>query len=319
MKLMKLSLALTTSVLAFTVAANAQERWSIATSSTGSGPYINGSAIAENVNSKQKELSVSAQTSGGYNDNLGLVAAGEATSGLTLLSELGDAWRGTGKFETLPNAKEMFAPLRRMFPVTTATFQCVVLAESGIKSFADMKGKKFNVNVPATATHAVNMNLIAAFNMAASDFNIFEIATSGSYDALSNGIVDMTCNGQPMPSSSILQVAASKPVDVIPIPDEVLARMNDAYFGTMLRVTIPAGTYAGQDDEVTTFAYPEVLFVREDASEEAVYTFTKAYWEGAQPDSPAFKQVSVENAALNVDPPLHPGTERYLRERGLLD
>lgn len=319
MKLMKLGLALTTSVLAFTVAANAQERWSIATSSTGSGPYINGSAIAENVNSKQKELSVSAQTSGGFNDNLGLVASGEVQSGLTLLSELGDAWRGTGKFETLPNAKEIFAPLRRLFPVTTATFQCVVLADSGIKSFDDLKGKKLNVNVPATATHAINQNLLAAFDMAFTDFRIFEIATSGSYDALSNGIVDATCNGQPMPSSSVLQVSASKPVDLLPIPDEVFERLNEAYRGTMLRVSIPAGTYPGQENEVATFAYPEVLFVREDASEEAVYAFTKAYWEGAQPASPAFAQVSIDHAALNVDPPLHPGTERYLREQGLMD
>lgn len=319
MKLLKLSFTLATSMLALTGAANAQERWSIATSSTGSGPYINGSAIAEKVNANQSELSVSAQTSGGFNDNLGLVASGEVNLGLTLLSELGDAWRGTGKFEELGNAQEIFAPLRRMFPVTTATFQCVVLADSGIKSFDDLRGKKLNVNVPATATHAINQNLVAALEMTFGDFQIFEMATSGSYDALSNGIVDATCNGQPMPSSSILQVSASRAVDVLPIPDDVFERLNEAYHGTMLRVSIPAGTYPGQDEEVATFAYPEVLFVHENADEEMVYTFTKAYWEGEQPSTPAFTQVTIEHAAFEVDPPLHPGAERYLREQALID
>lgn len=319
MKTITLSFVLTSSVLILTSAANAQERWSIATSSTGSGPYINGSAIADAVNSNQSELEVSAQTSGGFNDNLGLVAQGDVNSGLTLLSELGDAWRGTGKFEEIANASEIFAPLRRMFPVTTATFQCVVRADSGIESFEDLKGKKLNVNVPATATHAINQALLSALGMSFDDFQIMEIATSGSYDALGNGIVDATCNGQPMPSGSILQLSASQPVNVLPFPDDAFERLNEAYRGTMLRASIPAGTYPGQNEEVETFAYPEVLFVHENADEEAVYTFTKAYWEGSQPTSPAFGQITIKNATLDVDPPLHPGVERYLREQGLID
>lgn len=319
MKIRKFSFTVVASIIALTSAANAQERWSIATSSTGSGPYINGSAIAENMNAGQDFLDVSAQTSGGFNDNLGLVAMEEVNSGLTLLSELGDAWRGTGKFAEMPNAQELFAPLRRMFPVTTATFQCVVLADSGIKTFDDLKGKKLNVNVPATATYAINQNLVAALEMTFGDFQVFELATSGSYEALSNGIVDATCNGQPLPSSSVLQVAASKPVNVLPVSDDVFERLNEAYHGTMLRVSIPAGTYTGQDEEIQTFAYPEVLFVHESADEDAAYELTKAYWSGTQPTTPAFKQITIENATLDVDPPLHPGAERYLREQGLLD
>ncbi|PWV98830.1 hypothetical protein DFR52_104120 [Hoeflea marina] len=313
-----LTLALVTATAIMPAVGHAEERWSIATSSTGSGPYIIGSAIAETMNASQDMLDVSAQTSGGYNDNLNLVAQGQVNAGLTLLSELGDAWRGTGKFEALPGAKEAFAPLRRMFPVTTATFQCVVRADSGIKSFADLKGKKLNINVPATATQAINRNLIAAFQMSVDDFQIMEIATSGSYDAVGNSVVDATCNGQPLPSGSIQQLAASAAVNVLPIPDEVFDRINEAYHGTMLRTTIAANTYPGQTEEVMTFAYPEVLFVSADADEEQVYTATKAYWEGKRPTNPAFKQITIENATLDVDPPLHPGTERYLREKGLI-
>jgi len=310
--------ALIIGLAALPTAGKAAQRWSIATSSTGSGPYIVGSAIAQTVDRNQDELDVSAQTSGGYNDNLGLVAQGNVNVGLTLLSELGDAWRGQGKFEKLPNAKTMFSPLRRLFPVTTATLQCVVRADSGIRTFADLKGKRLNINVPATATQANNLALIKAFGMKPSDFTLLEIATSGSYDAVANGVADATCNGQPMPSGSIEQLAATTPVRILPIPDDVFKKMSKAYHNTPIRVTIPANTYPGQAKDVKTLANPEVLFVRKDADEDAVYTFTKAYWKGKRPSNPAFNDVTITNALIDVDPPMHPGVVRYLKEVGLL-
>jgi TRAP transporter TAXI family solute receptor len=299
-------------------AASAQEKWSIATSSTGSGPYITGSAIAQVVSARSDKLDVSAQTSGGYNENLSLVAQGGVNAGMTLLADLQDAYRGTGKFESLTNAKEMFSPLRRLFPVTIATVHCTVRADSGIKSFDELKGHKLNINVPATATQQINRALLKALGMKPEDFQIYEIATSKSFDSLGDGIVDATCNGLPMPGSPVTQLAASTPVNMLPISDEAFEKLNKAYGGTMLRVTIPANTYAGQTEDVQTFGYPEVLFVNADADEDAVYELTRAYWSGPQPENPAFHGVTIENALIEADPPLHPGVVRYLRERGLV-
>ncbi len=318
MKHLPFAAVLTAVLIAAPALATAQERWSIATSSTGSGPYIVGSAIAQTINERQGTVKVSAQTSGGYNENLMLVTQGQVNSGLTLLADLNEAYRALGKFSSIPNAKQMFSNLRRMFPVTTATFHCAVRADSGIKSFADLKGKKLNINVPATSTQQINRSMIAALGMKASDFTLFEIATSKSFDALGDHVVDATCNGLPMPGSPLMQLAATTPINLISLPDDAFARLNEAYGGTMIRVVIPANTYPGQTAEVRTFAYPEVLFVRADAREDLVYALTKAYWEGPQPNNPAFKQITLQNAAVDVEPPIHPGVARYLRERGLL-
>ncbi|SMF35488.1 hypothetical protein SAMN06265365_1125 [Tistlia consotensis] len=318
MRLRTLAAAAALIALGLPSLAAAQTKWSIATSSTGSGPYITGSAIAQTVNSRTDKLDVSAQTSGGYNENLSLVARGDVDSAMTLLADLQDAVRGTGKFTKLPNAKEMFAPLRRLFPVTVATAHCVVRADSGIKSFKDLKGKKLNINVPSTSTQQINRALIKALGMKPEDFQIFEIATSKSFDSLGDGIFDATCNGLPMPGSPVMQLAATTPVNILPIPDAAFAKLNAAYGGTMLRITIPANTYPGQTEDVKTFGYPEVLFVNEKADENAVYEFTKAYWDGKQPDNPAFKNITLRNALVDVDPPMHPGVIRYLRERGLV-
>ena len=309
-----LGLALCCSVA---LSASAQQRWSIATSSTGSGPYIIGSAVANAVNANSDALAVSAQTSGGYNNNLLLVSGKRASSGLTFLSDLVEAYEGSGSFAELP--KGAFGKLRRMFPVTLTTVYCVVPAKSDIRSFADLRGRKVNINVAATSTNRANKAIIAASGLSLSDFKTFEIATSKSYEALQDGIVDATCNFQPHPSSSVEQLAASMPVRVLPISDEVFAAVNASYANTMRRITIEANTYAGQTEEVMTFAAPEILFTHADQDEEAVYALTKAYWEGERPTSAGFAGISLKDALGDYPVPLHPGTERYLREKGMIE
>lgn len=299
------------------LSATAQERWSIATSSTGSGPYIIGSAIANTVNENTDEIQASSQTSGGYNNNLVQVAEKQTNSGLTFLSDLVDAHSGTNDFSKLPEG--MFSSLKRMFPVTNTTVHCIVPASSDIYFFEDLRGKKLNINVDATSTNRTNKAIIEANGMTQEDFRIFEIATSNSYDALSDGIVDATCNFQPFPSSSIQQMAVSTPIRIIPISDEVFDAVNEVYSGTMQRVSIPANTYPGQTEEVDTFAAPEVLFTHADTDEETVYAFTKAYWEGERPTIAGFGETTLENALGELSIPIHPGTERYLREKGLID
>lgn len=84
------------------ISASAQQRWAIATSSTGSGPYIIGSAIANAVNGNTDSLAVSEQTSGGYNNNLVLVSGKRANSGLTFLPDLVEAHKSVGGFATMP-------------------------------------------------------------------------------------------------------------------------------------------------------------------------------------------------------------------------
>lgn len=300
-------------------AAAAEERWAIATSSTGSGPFIVGSSIAEIVNPRTDLLAISAQTSGGYNENLSLVASGQVQLALTSLSDLGAAWRGDGQFEALPNAQQLFEPLRRLFPVTTANMHCVARADSGFASFEDLRGARLNINVPATTTQTVNRAMLDALGMSVDDFQIFEIATSGSFDALRDGIVDATCNYQPLPSGATLQLSSSVPVTLFPLHDEAFEKLNEQYRGSMIRIEIPAGTYRGQDEAVPSFGFAEVLFTHKDVSEDLIYEFTRAYWEGSQPDHPAFSLITIENAAIDVDPPMHPGAERFFREMGIID
>ena len=109
------------------------------------------------------------------------------------------------------------------------------------------------------------------------------------------------------------------PIRILPISGAVFDAVNALYANTMRRVTIAANSYPGQTAAVITFAAPQVLFTHVDQDEEAVYAFTKAYWEAEQPTSAGFAGITLEDAQGEFPVPLHPGTARYLREKGLID
>lgn len=308
-------------ILGMSGAANGAQRWSVATSSTGSGPYIMGSTMAQVINGAQNKIELSAQSSGGYNANLSLVADGSSTLGLGALPDLIDAYNGTGKFEKLPN-KGRFKNLRLMFPVALSTWHCMVRADSGIKSFQDLKGKKFNLNVPSTATRGINEALIKSLGMSMSDFKIFSISSGKTFDALQNNVIDASCNGLAVPSGSVLQLGSQVPIHLLSIDDKAYQALDSHFHGALLRTKIPANTYPGQTKAAVTFANEDTLYVNKDVPADLVYAFTKAYFENLaqlQKKYSSFKGLSLkQDAAMKVDFPRHPGVVRYMREKGLL-
>ena len=298
----------------------ATEAWSIVTGPTGSNPYIMGSVIASVVNGKQDLVRLSAQTSGGYNENLSLVALEKATIGMTFMSDLIDAYTGVGKFKKLPR-KEMFQQLRLLFPHALSTYHYVVRKDSGIRTWEDLKGKRFNINVPASSTRGINEALIRSLGYKLSDFNIKALSTKESFHAVRDRIVDATGNTSAIGAGAMLELSTSTPVHLLPISDEVFKRLNKSFRGTMVQVTIPANTYKGQTNPVKTFASPATLFVNKNLNADLVYQFVKAFWENHNTlakENKNFKQVTLEIAATPMKTPFHPRAAKYFRERGVL-
>ncbi len=298
----------------------AAEAWSIVTSSTGSNPYVLGSVIASVLNTKQDRIRLSAQTSGGYNENLSLVALQKATIGMTFMSDLIDAYMGVGKFQKLPK-KEMFQQLQLLFPHALSTYHYVVRKDSGIRTWEDLKGKRFNINVPATSTRGINEALIRALGYKLTDFNIKAMSTKESFNAVRDRIVDATGNSSAVGGGAMLELSTSTPVHLLPVSDEVFKRLNENFRGTMVQVTIPANTYKGQTEPVKTFASPTTLFVHKNLNADLVYLFAKSFWENHDilaKENKNFRQVTLEIAATPMKIPSHPGALKYFRERGVL-
>jgi len=313
---------LLSSVLAAGVAggAFAQERIAIGTASTGSNPYVVGSVMAK-VMTENSDLEVGIQSTGGYNENLGLVSSGQMDVAFNFIPQLLDARAQTGKFETAQGT-EMFKNLQLLFPVYLATYHYIVRQDSGITTFEELQGHRFNINVPSTATHGINMKLIAALGYTPDDFKIVNLTGKDTYNALRNRLTDASGTSIAIGGGKLLELAASVPVELLEVSDEAYEKLNVAFNNTLVRTTIPANTYSGQEHAVRTFSIPTALFTRADVDEETVYQFTKAYWDHwdeMTPDARTLKDVDAELAASFSKIQMHTGAQRYFRERGLID
>jgi hypothetical protein len=84
---------------------------------------------------------------------------------------------------------------------------------------------------------------------------------------------------------------------------------------------MPAGMFRGMDRDVPTVGYPTVFITRQDVPEALVYTVTKAIADNKEALVAAHKGLAKFDPTAAWKPelvglPLHPGAERYYREKG---
>ena len=106
---------------------------------------------------------------------------------------------------------------------------------------------------------------------------------------------------------------------MVPIDGEVAASMQ-ASNPFYTEYVIPAGTYAGQEEDVTTMAIKATLIVSADASEDTVYNITKAIFDNIDAITTAHAkgaELSIENATGDISVPFHAGAAKYFAEQGV--
>ena len=301
------------------VPAQAQEQVSIGTSSSGAGTYVNGALMADVANKAQEDYSFSIQTTGGYKDNLGLVLTDKVDFALNTLIDLSFAYNQKGAFADSPMAED-FKDLRFLFVFGVVPHNVFVREDSGIATLDDIKGKKFNINVPSSFTHGLNLELLKAAGISLDDFEPGTVSTGQVFDEVQNGVFAGGSHVYQLGLGNAQRLSSTMAIDYLDIPQEVIETMNASYDGLLVPFTIPAGTYSGQDEPVETFGLAQVLFTDADADEEMIYQFTKAFWEGLdglQAENTSFAGLTQETGAKDYGVPMHPGAEKYFAEIGL--
>jgi uncharacterized protein len=116
--------------------------------------------------------------------------------------------------------------------------------------------------------------------------------------------------------SSLKDLATSIDIAVVEIPAAVVDKIGAPY----VKATVPANTYTGQTEAVPTAAVINYLVTRADLKDELVYQLTKAVFESLpelQAAHSAAKDIRLEDALQGMPIPVHPGAERYFKERGV--
>jgi len=280
--------------------------------------YQVGGAICRLVNkgTAAHEINCTHKT-GGSVTNLNGLRSGDIDMGVAQSDWQYHAYNGTAP-DKFP--KGAYTELRTVFSVHAEPFTVVARKDSGIKTFADLKGKKVNVGNPGSGQRGTMEVIMDKMGWEMSDFAVAsELKSSEQAAALCDAKVDAIIFTVGHPNGSIKEATTSCDAMLIPVDNEVaqkLASDNDYYAMT----TIPAGMYKGTESETATFGVAATFVSSTATDEETVYQMVKAVFENFKRFKkmhPAFAHLKESDMITkNLSAPLHDGAVRYYKEKG---
>lgn len=258
----------------------------------------------------------SLSTAGGA-ENMALIGEGLLDFGQSTTTDWHPAINGLGRYEG--------KPVDAVQVLSYMVWQCtpMVLADSGINTIDDLKGKRI---MPAAAGGATN-GLFQTFFEAAGLQEEVEWtygSWSETYDALAAGAVDcipsLLTSGDP---SGILQrLEANRQVKVLPISEELIEKAQVLNPGVMAS-TVEPSSWATLSEPTLMLSFGGVLATRPDLPGELIYEITKAIYENADfvkdKGGARLKHIDLEFATRFLIPayPVHAGAAQYFKEQGV--
>jgi uncharacterized protein len=303
--------------LALTGLAQAQQFFRIGTGGTAGTYYPVGGMIANAV-SQPGKIVVTAQASNGSVANVNGIAGGAIESGFSQSDVATWAQKGTGMYEGKPN----IPGLRLIANLYPESVHIVVRKGQGIKSPADLKGKRVALDEPGSGTLINARVILAAYGVQESDIKPEYIKPNQAGDKLKDGSLDAFFFTGGAPAGAIAELASGGTgIELVPItgPQSEGLRMASPFFAVD---NIPAGTYKDVA-AVATLAVGAQWVTSDKADANTVYEITKALFGDAAQKTLAAghakgRFINKDNAVKGAGIPFHPGAEKYYREAGLI-
>ncbi len=210
-----------------------------------------------------------------------------------------------------------YRSIRALFPIPSLTMQWVVRGDSDVKRFADLAGKTF---VPGPKASFGERQTAAALHLLGLDerVQLIDIDPAGAAAALLGKQVAGVAFAGPFPLPAITKLTGEVPIRLLGLTRGELAKMLAAD-DSLVAQTIPAGTYAGLEESITTIAQPAGAYATTQMNDATAYAITKAFWTqnaALGERNPAWRSVTAQSLAkLGVK--LHKGALRYYREAGI--
>ncbi|WP_298852908.1 TAXI family TRAP transporter solute-binding subunit [uncultured Ruegeria sp.] len=301
-------------------AAYAEEFITIGTGGVTGVYYPTGGAICRLVNKGRKEHGVrcSVESTGGSVYNINTIREGELEFGVAQSDWQYHAYNGTSKFEDAG----AFENLRAVFSVHPEPFTVVARADAGISSFEDLKGKRVNIGNPGSGQRGTMDVVLEAMGWTIDDFELAsELKAAEQSSALCDNQLDAMIYTVGHPSGSIQEATTACDSVLVNVTGDAIQGLIDdnSYYRT---ATIPGGMYRGSDGDTTTFGVGATFVTSADVSDDAVYAVVSSVFENFDDFKklhPAFANLQPEEMiADGLSAPLHPGAEKYYKEKGWL-
>ena len=297
--------------------AGAQQFFRIGTGGTAGTYFPVGGMIANTV-SQPGKISATAQSSAGSVANVNAVASGQLESGFSQADVATWAYTGKGVWEGRPAV----TGLRLIANLYPESVHIVARKGAGIRSVADLKGKRVALDEPGSGTLINARSILAAYGLKDADLRPEYIKPNQAGDKLKDGALDAFFFTGGWPAGAISELASSGVgIELVPIegPQADAIRQASSFFAPD---TIPADTYKGVG-AVRTLAVGAQWVTSDKADANLVYEIVKALYSDAGQKTMGAghakgKFITKENAVQGAGIPFHPGAARFYKEAGVL-
>ena len=204
-----------------------------------------------------------------------------------------------------------FDKIRALFPIPSLTMHFVMSQASETTGIADLSGKTILLGKGSFGA-TEGEKYLSLFGLDGK-VQIADAELSNAVAALKNGQIDGFVTAGSWPAPNVIEAAASTPVSVLSMtPDQIAQTKRTA-------ITIPAGTYAGQDEDIQTTSLPVVAYTTTAMDDDTAYTLTKTFWESRDRLADSAKWWAGVNEGLmeNITTEIHPGAMLYYQEAGI--
>ncbi|WP_240647509.1 TAXI family TRAP transporter solute-binding subunit [Paenibacillus nanensis] len=286
----------------------------IATGGTAGTYYPLGGGIANLIQDKTG-TGATAQVTGAAVENMRLISNKEVDLAITQGDIADYAAKGTEMF-----SDGAVANLQAIGALYQETIQIVVTEKSGIASVSELKGKKVSVGAPGSGTEVNARQILEAYGLTFDDLNTERLSFGDSAKKMQDGGLDAAFVTAGAPTAAINELAATTGIRLLTIEDDKMKAITDKYKYYSQQV-IPPGTYPKQDAEVKTVAVKAIMSVRSELDAQLVYDITKAIYENTEPliaINAKANEIQTDKALEGISIPLHPGAEKYLKEKGVV-
>lgn len=290
----------------------AQQRFvTIATGGTAGTYFPLGGALAEIYNKNIPKMNANATVTGASIANVTMLGKGE----VDIIFVQND-----GAFYAI-NGVELFKDkgvkeIRGMAALYNETVQLVALADSGIKTLADLKGKRVSVGAAGSGVEINARQVLEAAGLTYADIKVQYLSFAESASNLKDGNIDAAFNTAGAPTAAIQDLSASKKIVLVPVDGAVAARLMKKWaFYTPEK--IPANTYMNVTSDVMTVSVKSMLACSSKLDADLVYNLLKVMYANGERMAASHKKgadIKIATALQGMSIPLHPGAEKFFKE-----
>ena len=276
--------------------------------------YTVANAYAGLASEESSDLKFEVKNTAGSAANLRLLSGNYIDLGIAQADLVRAAYEGTGSFSD--NRQQGYRAIEGLY---TEACQIVVRADSDIRTLNDLQGKTVSIGASESGTEQNATEILKLSGLTSKLVHMVNLDYADAAGKLASGEIDALFCTAGIRTAVIEELAKECDLHLLSIDDTCLEKLL-ATTKEYRKYIIPANTYSGQNEDVTTIGVKAVLLASDDLSEKTVEKLTEILFSHAQDLAYATSLDAAfdeTDASSGVTIPFHPGAAAYYAKQGI--